>query len=255
MDDKGGQKGYGGYSSRKNTHASTAEDMLNNLDDIKGRVFRTFEETTPSKFRTFFKSSKYDKFLQALIYYFVNLFKLHNLKSKKDGMGNDLVIESCTKEVEKTFFKLGSIYAQIILTQSGEVTHIQQDRMFWETLYDASDQVLQEVFVGQKKTNLIEIELGRIFRTKYFNMAARRNELKRDPTNYSVRELYALKNEGDPVLNSRTLASIYSKTKSNSVQSAAISRSPLIEHLNIGSKKTVSKGGQQRDTAAKDTKK
>ena len=139
MDDKGGQKGYGGYSSRKNTHASTAEDMLNNLDDIKGRVFRTFEETTPSKFRTFFKSSKYDKFLQALIYYFVNLFKLHNLKSKKDGLGNDLVIESCTKEVEKTFFKLGSIYAQIILTQSGEVTHIQQDRMFWETLYDAPE--------------------------------------------------------------------------------------------------------------------
>ena len=46
------------------------------------------------------------------------------------------------------------------------MTHIQQDRMFWETLYDASDQVLQEVFVGQKKTNVIEIELGRIFRTK-----------------------------------------------------------------------------------------
>ena len=83
-------------------------------------------------------------------------------------------------------------------------------------------------------------------------MAARRNELKRDPTNYSVRELYALKNEGDPMLNSRTLASIYSKVKSNSVQSAAISRSPLIEHLNIGSKKKVSKGGKD---AAKETKK
>lgn len=45
-------------------------------------------------------------------------------------------------------------------------------------------------------------------------MAARLNELKRDPTNYSVRELYALKNEGDPVLNSRTLASIYTKVRS-----------------------------------------
>ena len=83
-------------------------------------------------------------------------------------------------------------------------------------------------------------------------MAARRNELKRDPTNYSVRELYALKNEGDPMLNSRTLASIYSKVKSNSVQSAAISRSPLIEHLNIGSKKKVSKGNAKE--ANKETK-
>ena len=107
--------------------------------------------------------------------------------------------------------------------------------MFWETLYDASDQILQEVFVGQKKINVIEIELGRIFRTKHFNLAAKRNELKRDPSNYSVRELYELKNEGDPVLNSRTLASIYSKVKSKSVQTAVTSRSPLIEHLNIGS--------------------
>ena len=174
-------------------------------------------------------------------------FKLQNLQLKRDSLGDDgqTLIDNCKKDVDDKFFRLSSIYAQIILTQSGEVTHIQQDRMFWETLYDASDQVLQEVFVGQKKTNVIEIELGRIFRTKYFNMAARRNELKRDPTNYSVRELYALKNEGDPMLNSRTLASIYTKVKSNSVQCAAISRSPLIEHLNIGSKAKVSKPGSK----------
>ena len=185
--------------------------------------------------------------MHALIHYFVTYFKLQNLQLKRDSLGDDgqTLIDNCKKDVDDKFFRLSSIYAQIILTQSGEVTHIQQDRMFWETLYDASDQVLQEVFVGQKKTNVIEIELGRIFRTKYFNMAARRNELKRDPTNYSVRELYALKNEGDPMLNSRTLASIYTKVKSNSVQCAAISRAPLIEHLNIGSKAKVSKPGSK----------
>ena len=242
-DPKGVQKTY---SYRKHTSASTAEDMLKNLGDIKGRVFRTFEETTPSKFRTFFKSSKYDQFLHALIKYFDSFFKLQNLLGKKEALGDDQIIESASKDVEAKFSVLGSKYAQIILTQSGEVTHIQQDRMFWETLYDASDQILQEVFVGQKKTNIIEIELGRIFRTKYFNFAARKNELKRDPTNYSVRELYALKNEGDPVLNSRTLASIYSKVKSKSVQEAVMSRSPLIEHLNVGSKEKASKGRRKK---------
>ena len=167
--------------------------------------------------------------MHALIHYFVTYFKLQNLQLKRDSLGDDgqTLIDNCKKDVDDKFFRLSSIYAQIILTQSGEVTHIQQDRMFWETLYDASDQVLQEVFVGQKKTNVIEIEL------------------KRDPTNYSVRELYALKNEGDPMLNSRTLASIYTKVKSNSVQCAAISRSPLIEHLNIGSKAKVSKPGSK----------
>ena len=92
MDDKGStQKSYT-YSGRKSAHASTAEDLLHNLDDVTGRVFRTFEETTPSKFRTFFKSSKYDKFLHALIYYFVTFFKLQNLQAKKDSLGDDQLI-------------------------------------------------------------------------------------------------------------------------------------------------------------------
>ena len=73
----------------------------------------------------------------------------------------------------------------------------------------------KQVFVGQKKTSALERELGRIFRSSHFNMAQRRQGIKRDPTQYSVRELYALKNEGDPVFNSRILSSIYSKHKTN----------------------------------------
>ena len=91
MDEKGSaQKASSySYSGRKSNHSSTAEDLVHNLDEVKNRVFRTFEETTPSKFRTFFKSSKYDKFLHALIFYFVSFFKLQNLQAKKDSLGDD----------------------------------------------------------------------------------------------------------------------------------------------------------------------
>jgi len=56
-DDKGSSQKASSYSfsGRKNNLGSTAEDLLSNLDEVKNRVFRTFEETTPSKFRTFFK--------------------------------------------------------------------------------------------------------------------------------------------------------------------------------------------------------
>ena len=92
MDEKGGggQKASSyTYGGRKSNHGSSAEDLLQNLDEVKNRVFRTFEETTPTKFRTFFKSSKYDKFLHALIHYFVNFFKLQNLQVKKDSLGDE----------------------------------------------------------------------------------------------------------------------------------------------------------------------
>lgn len=227
-------KSFGG---RGRSSASNADENLRDLDKAKNRVFRAFEETSPSKFRTFFKSSKYDKFLHSLILYFNAFFQHQALLNKRESV-DDYVIEATEAEAKRLFEQLGSIYAQIILTQSG-CTHIQQDRIFWESLYEATDQVLQETFVGQKKASIIEIELGRIFRTRHFNTAARRHEMKRDPTNYSVRELYALKNEGDPVLNSRILSSIYSKHKSNSVQVAALFRSPLIEQLNIGSQSKI----------------
>lgn len=127
------------------------------------------------------------------------------------------------------------VYAQIIMNCS-DYEHTQQDKLFFESLYEATNLVLQEAFAGQRRGHDVELELGRIFRTKYFNLSRRRGaagaaSASRKQDTLSIRELYALKHEGDPALNSRILAQLYAKRERGSVVSGANRVSAVIAKM------------------------
>ena len=46
-----------------------------NIEKTKFRVFKAIEDKAPPKFRTFFKSSLMDRFLQATLLYFISRFQ------------------------------------------------------------------------------------------------------------------------------------------------------------------------------------
>ena len=50
-----------------------------NIEKTKFRVFKAIEDKAPPKFRTFFKSSLMDRFLQATLLYFISRFQ-HQVK-------------------------------------------------------------------------------------------------------------------------------------------------------------------------------
>jgi hypothetical protein len=81
----------------------------------------------------------------------------------------------------------------------------QQDTQFFEALYETSTDILLQAFPGGKRRALLVEELGRVLRTNQFNTAfnSRRNAQHISQSALTIRELYALKFEGDPALNSR----------------------------------------------------
>eukprot|EP00793_Prasinoderma_coloniale_P000144 PRCOL_00005652-RA len=130
---------------------------------------------------------------------------------------------------------ISPVYARIIMTCS-DYEHTQQDKLFFESLYEATNLVLQEAFAGQRKVHDVEIELGRIFRTNYFNLARRRKakgsgSRAHEGGTLSSRELYALKHEGDPALNSRILEQYYAKRERGGVMDGAKRVSAIIERM------------------------
>ena len=199
------------------------------LDKTKDRTFRRLEDTAPAKFRTFFKTQLFDQFISTLILYFVALFQGMALDHKKEFY-DQATMNKVQREAQLQMERLGPLYARIIMTQS-DYKHTQQDKLFFESLYEACNQILQDTFSGQRRMQELEVELGKIFRTRSFNIARRRNEQKQDLTIYSLRELYALKNEGDLTSNARLLASVTTKPQSRSVSRAGSNCSKIINAM------------------------
>ncbi|KAK3246717.1 hypothetical protein CYMTET_43757 [Cymbomonas tetramitiformis] len=222
----------------RNGPASQSDSRFN-LEQTKARVFKSFEDTAPSKFRQFYKSALMDRFLHTAILYFVARFQFQALQRRGKSGGTasppkgdyNKMLEQQQREYETHLQDLAPIYAQIIMQES-DYEHTQQDKLFFESLYEVTNQILQEAFAGQKKQSELEEELGRIFRTNQFNMASRRNKKRLNDSTLSIRELYQLKHEGDPALNSRILASLYPKKEANgSICSASASNSPIISKI------------------------
>jgi len=199
-----------------------------NLEKTKDRAYRAFDESS-AKFRNFLRTTLFDKFISTSILYFVAYFQ-HSTIAKKPGLHSEAKLQSLKHEMEERMDELGPLYSKILLTQSDYV-HTQQDKVFFESLYEACHQILLEAFAGQRKSQELEIEMGRIFRTEHFNIAHRRHENRADPTQYTVRQLYELKNGDDIANNSRILSSIYSKRKTKSVGALGTMCSPIITRM------------------------
>ena len=69
---------------------------------------------------------------------------------------------------------IANIYAAILVKHTN-YANTQQERQFFETLYDFSARVLFTIN-DRKRWHAIENELGRIFRSEHFNLSMRKNK-------------------------------------------------------------------------------
>jgi len=238
-----GQRSGSATAASKGKAGAAAPDFDFNLGACKGRVIKTLDATAvPQQFRRFFASSLYDRMLQTCLLYFTAMFQLEWVigamdrarKQHLEGYNPYMVaqrIRELEAETAALRLDLSPLYSQVILKFSN-YEKPQQDRKFFEALYDSMNSILDEAFERLKKRADIERELGLLFRSKHFNLYHRRNVAPRSVDTLSVKELYALKSETENrALNARMLASLFEKPPALAVTVASVTNSPLISQF------------------------
>uniref|UniRef100_A0A7S3FXN0 Uncharacterized protein n=3 Tax=Palpitomonas bilix TaxID=652834 RepID=A0A7S3FXN0_9EUKA len=200
-----------------------------------------------NRFQEFFASPKCDSLLTNCVGYFNALLQraieLHDQKIKQQvqkgmgqpeqtGGGPTLLLVDGPRDVpqasEERLKAIASDYAHIILKHSDH-TKAQQDNLFFETMYEFINRVLAYAF-DRRYLHDIEIELGRIFRSSFFNLSkrVRVDNKKKEPMKF--RELYKQRHEKDP-LAQRTANANTQPIQRESVYSVVHTRSPLIDSV------------------------
>ena len=119
---------------------------------------------------------------------------------------------------------IAGIYAAILVKYTN-YANTQQERQFFETLYDFSARVLFTIN-DRKRWHAIENELGRIFRSEHFNLSMRKNE-QHAAKPMRCKELYELKQQADPLARPAKEA----PTRRSSIHAAMHLRSPVISTI------------------------
>ena len=155
-----------------------------------------------AKFKGFCKSETMDTFLHSCIDYFIVFFKLAEEKEKvknnaerrdalaegkapptSDGSPSEAPpppaasnreIYELEQEQRGRLKDVALVYATILLRYSN-YNNAQQERQFFESLYDFAKRVL--FTINQRKNwHAIENELDRVFRSPHFNLSQRKND-------------------------------------------------------------------------------
>lgn len=116
--------------------------------------------------------------------------------------------------------EVAALYAAILVSHSN-YSNTQQDRQFFETLYDFAARVLFTLY-DRKLWHAIENELGRIFRSEHFNLSLRKNEQSNTKPR-RCKELYAMRRGLDPMQRSAL-----EQSHRQSIHNAMHLRSPII---------------------------
>ena len=162
-----------------------------------------------NRFKTFCKSDTMDTFLHACIDYFAVFFELKQIEEEEQAAAlaerRDALAEGKAppaegsvpsdaatpppaatsaethelireKELEKRakIKEVSVVYATILLKHSN-YANTQQERQFFESLYDFAKRVLFTIN-NRKNWHAIENELDRIFRSPHFNLSQRKND-------------------------------------------------------------------------------
>lgn len=241
-DPRGGRNTFKGAGARPEA----------NLSRNKGMVLMALSNKVTGKFKHFCKTELMDRFLHACIEYFSAFFDLQKhietaeeLSKSEGKLGREVESSQSQRlpainttgavsatppiatavELEQAararLREVAALYAAI-LVQHSNYANTQQDRQFFETLYDFSARVLFTIN-DRKRWHAIENELGRIFRSEHFNLSLRKNEQTASkPLRY--KELFALKQDGDP--SQRTVGA--EAARHSSIHTAMHMRSPII---------------------------
>ena len=119
---------------------------------------------------------------------------------------------------------IANIYAAILVKHTN-YANTQQERQFFETLYDFSARVLFTIN-DRKRWHAIENELGRVFRSEHFNLSMRKNE-QHATKPLKCKELYEQKMRDDPHAMHRKDA----VNRKSSIHTAMSMRSPVISTI------------------------
>jgi len=153
----------------------------------KGMVLQAMATKLTNKFKNFCKEPMMDNFLIACIEYFTVYFEVQKQKTPvpnpDDAKGPASsaapaapikVDPKLEMEAHNKLRVMATVYATILLDNSN-YANTQQERQFFESLYDFSARVLF-VINDRKRWQMIENELSRIFRSDHFNLSLRKNE-------------------------------------------------------------------------------
>jgi len=168
-----------------------------------------------AQFKRFCKGETMDAFLHACISYFSVYFEARKIEedeaaaaekrrdalaagenpdavagaSSAPGGGSKELVE---KEIEQRarLRDISLVYATILLKHSN-YANTQQERQFFESLYDFSKRVLFTIN-NRKHWHAIENELDRVFRSPHFNLSQRKNKVNSQGSSAQVsfKELY-----------------------------------------------------------------
>jgi len=245
---------------------SRAESLSRN----KAMVLSALSHKVTNKFKSFCKTELMDRFLYACIEYFTFFFELQKLltdaseevakreqlhaftqgKAAKQGSSppkplaepeRNVGAIQAEEEARGKLREVAAIYAAILVKHTN-YSNTQQERAFFETLYDFSARVLFTIN-DRKRWHAIENELGRVFRSEHFNLSIRKNETQTVKPMKS-KEMYEAKLREDPM--ARPPATMKPRS---SIHAAMAMRSPVISTLFPTPKDSMLRAAELRQTA------
>ena len=213
-----------------------------------------------NRFKAFCKSETMDAFLHSCIDYFGVYFELKQIEEEETARNSaerrDALAEGKTpptengsapsdaappppaatsqetrelmreKELEKRakLREVALVYATILLKHSN-YANTQQERQFFESLYDFAKRVLFTIN-NRKNWHSIENELDRVFRSPHFNLSQRKNDqnLKGAGQAVSYREMFEKRQGGASPFGQQT-------NHRSSIHQALQMRSPIISEI------------------------
>jgi hypothetical protein len=190
------------------------------------------------KFKQFFESQLCDDFLCANLDHFAALLRVEDMMNARTaGKKPQDILPPSNEEkqaaalLDQTVKEVSTYYCYIIM-QFSSYKAAQQDRIFFESLYELASNVVCAAFPTRHRFK-IEDEIGRIVRTDTFNLTKRNNDANHHTKMYfTSREFYVLRHAGDGFMGRKILAALHPRRlASESVNLTVKKRSPLVVTL------------------------
>eukprot|EP00164_Ancoracysta_twista_P003081 GFYU01004112.1.p1 GENE.GFYU01004112.1~~GFYU01004112.1.p1 ORF type:complete len:373 (-),score=84.40 GFYU01004112.1:231-1349(-) len=176
-------------------------------------------EPLPGMFVSFIKTDLLNRYLVAAVKYFTVLFKAeednrhaphHGAQTDRTGQRTGSAPQPMNDHLHMALREFGSTYASILMEYCEKLhKKNRQEKLFFEALFNYTRLVMCAMFDNQM-SQVIENQLGDIFRTSQFNINRHKNEKvkKMERAKISARDLYVIKYEKEPEQANRFLNSL-----------------------------------------------
>ncbi|XP_048586607.1 protein phosphatase 1 regulatory subunit 36 isoform X2 [Nematostella vectensis] len=190
------RQGNKGSSPRPSLRAGANEHAKVTLEDVKGIALDALPEVDllPDAFQSCYSSQQFDEYLFAILNYFESFFERLAIENKpkpmavEPSLAEKKALASAYTRQETAQKLLAQKYCVMVLGLGLEDQHhmacgrarcsnTEKDRDMYETLYTFASYVTFITFRRQH-LDLIQKELGRMFRSDTFNPASRPKEIQ-----------------------------------------------------------------------------